>query len=165
MMKLQNIQLFFWVILVQIFVLNNIQLHGYINPYYYIVFIISLPAKNSKTKTLLSRFFLGFIIDIFSNSYGLHSFSCVLLAYLKIIWISKINYNKESAEILEIKNLNIQDFIITSYSFIFIHHLTLFSLEFFSFSDIIPILVSTLFSSIFTLTLLIIHKVFSLKKI
>jgi len=164
MMKLKNIQLFFWVILVQIFVLNNIQLHGYINPYYYIVFIISLPAKNSKIKTLLSSFFLGLIIDVFSNSYGLHSFSCVLLAYLKIIWISKINYNNESAEILEIKNLNIQDFIITSYSFIFIHHLTLFSLEFFSFSDIIPILVSTLFSSIFTLTLLIIHKVFSLKK-
>ena len=128
MMKLKTIQLFFWVILIQIFVLNNIQLHGYINPYYYIVFIISLPAKNSKIKTLLSSFFLGLIIDIFSNSYGLHSFSCVLLAYLKIIWVSRANYATESAEIMDIKNLNIQDFIITSYSFIFIHHLTLFSL-------------------------------------
>ncbi len=165
MMKLQNMKLFFWVILVQVFVLNNIQLHGYINPYYYIIFIISLPARNSKIKTLLSSFFLGFIIDIFSNSYGLHSFSCVLLAYIKIIWVFKLDYNKDSTEVLEVKNLNIQDFIITSYSLILIHHLTLFSLDFFSFSDIIPILVSTLFSSIFTLTLLIIHKIFSLKKI
>tara|TARA_B100000902_G_scaffold398441_1_gene465203 strand:- start:946 stop:1440 length:495 start_codon:yes stop_codon:yes gene_type:complete len=164
-MKLQNMKLFFWVILVQVFVLNNIQLHGYINPYYYIIFIISLPARNSKIKTLLSSFFLGFIIDIFSNSYGLHSFSCVLLAYIKIIWVFKLDYNKDSTEVLEVKNLNIQDFIITSYSLILIHHLTLFSLDFFSFSDIIPILVSTLFSSIFTLTLLIIHKIFSLKKI
>ena len=159
-MNLKNIKLFLGVVFVQVFILNNIQFSGYLNPYYYIIFILSIPTKNSKISTLLLSFLIGFIIDIFSFSYGLHAFSCVLIGYLKIIWISKTNYTKNAEEEFELRNLNMSHFIITMSYFVLIHHFTLFSLEVFSFSEIIFILKSTFISGAFTLILLIIHKVF-----
>ncbi len=161
---MKNIKLFFWVILVQIFILNNIQLSGYINPYYYIIFILSIPNKTSKSIHLLLSFFVGFIIDFFSNSYGIHAFSSVLIAYCKIIWISKTTENKDGEEGYEINNLSISRFIKIAFYFIFIHHFSLFFLERSSLSDFFSIFQTTLFSSFFTMILLVIHKLFTIKK-
>jgi len=162
---LKNIKLFFWVIFFQIFILNNIQFSGYINPYYYIIFILSISNKHSKAHTLLMSFFLGLSIDIFSYSYGLHAFSSVLIGYLKILWNSKINSNMELDEDFDINSLNLHEFIITSSCFIFIHHFSLFFLELFSFSELMSVLKSTFMSGFFTLILLIIHNIFSFRKI
>jgi len=162
---LKNIKLFFWVIFIQVFILNNIQLSGYINPYYYIVFILFFSSKYSKSTTLLSSFLIGFIIDIFCNSYGAHAFASVLIAYLKILWVNKLNYGKESEELFEIKYLSMNRFIIICVYFITIHHFTLFFLESFSFNELFSVLQTTLMSTIFTLILLIIHKTLSVSKI
>tara|TARA_Y100001968_G_scaffold253222_1_gene238827 strand:+ start:1817 stop:2320 length:504 start_codon:yes stop_codon:yes gene_type:complete len=162
--KLKNIQLFLGVIFLQVFILNNIQLSGYINPYYYIVFILFYPSKNSLVSLLLSSFLMGFIIDIFCDSYGMHAFTSVLIAYLKIIWLKTQNYKKESEELFEMKHLSIGQFIITSWCFIIIHHFTLFCLESFSFYNLFSVFQITLASSIFTLLLIIIHKILSVSK-
>tara|TARA_B100001250_G_scaffold216039_1_gene185387 strand:+ start:1600 stop:2088 length:489 start_codon:yes stop_codon:yes gene_type:complete len=160
-----RVTLFFWVIFVQIFILNNIQLSGYINPYYYLIFILYTSSKNSKVSILLSSFLIGFTIDIFSNSYGTHAFASVLTAYLKIIWPAKLTNNKDSDEVVEMDNLSISEFLIFSLYFILIHHFTLFFLERCDFSEILSVLGLTLTSTIFTLFLFIIHKLFSSKRI
>ena len=158
-------RLFLWTIFIQIFILNNIQLSGYINPYYYLIFILYIPSKQSKAAILLLSFLMGFIIDVFSQSYGIHTFASVLIAYLKILWTSKIAASKDSDELIEINNLSISRFIILSCYFILMHHFTLFLLERFNLYEILSILRSTITSSIFTLFLFIIHKLFSIKKI
>ena len=157
-------RLFLWTIFIQIFILNNIQLSGYINPYYYLIFILYIPSKQSKAAILLLSFLMGFIIDVFSQSYGIHTFASVLIAYLKILWTSKIAASKDSDELIEINNLSISRFIILSCYFILMHHFTLFLLERFNLYEILSILRSTITSSIFTLFLFIIHKLFSIKK-
>ena len=138
--------------------LNNIQLSGYINPYYYIVFILYFPTKSTKSTILLLSFTMGFIMDIFCYSYGTHAFASVLIAYLKILWTSKLNYSKDSEELFEINNLSMNRFIIVSIYFIFIHHFTLFFLESFSFKELFLVIQTTLASSILTLMLVVIHK-------
>jgi len=155
---LKNLKLFFWALIIQIFILNNIQLSGYINPYYYIVFILYFPTKSTKTTILLLSFTIGFIMDIFCYSYGTHAFASVLIAYLKILWASKLNYNKDSDELFEMKNLSMNQFIIVSIYFIFIHHFTLFFLESFSFRELFVVIQTTLASSTLTLILVVIHK-------
>ncbi|MBE37507.1 MAG: rod shape-determining protein MreD [Flavobacteriales bacterium] len=162
---MNRITLFFWAIFVQIFILNNIQLSGYINPYYYLIFILYTSSKNSKASILLSSFFIGFIIDIFSNSYGLHAFASVLTAYLKIIWTMKMTKNKDSEESIEIENFSISEFLIFSLYFITIHHFTLFFLERFNFSEILSVLGVTVTSTTFTLFLFFIHKLSTSKRI
>ena len=155
---MKNLKLFFWALIIQIFILNNIQLSGYINPYYYIVFILYFPTKSTKSTILLLSFTMGFIMDIFCYSYGTHAFASVLIAYLKILWTSKLNYSKDSEELFEINNLSMNRFIIVSIYFIFIHHFTLFFLESFSFKELFLVTQTTLASSILTLMLVVIHK-------
>ena len=160
---MKRVKLFFWVIFFQIFILNNIQFSGYINPYYYIIFILAISNKTSKSTSLLLAFLIGFIIDIFSNSYGIHSFASVLIAYLTPRWIKAVNRIKDSDEIIEINNLSMRKFLILSASLVLIHHFTLFLLESFSFKNMFYIIQSTFISAFFTLILLIIHKFFSAK--
>jgi len=160
---LKRVKLFFFVILLQVFILNNIQFSGYINPYYYIIFVLTIPPKTNKILNLLLSFLIGFTIDIFSNTYGAHAFACVLISYLKIIWTNKFN-NKEAEEILEITTLSFDKFLAISAIFITIHHFTIFLLERFTFLAIWEILGATIITTIFTLISFIIHKILSSKK-
>ena len=160
---MNRIKLFFFVIFLQIFILNNIQLHGYINPYYYIIFILTIPVRDNKSFLLLKSFLLGFIIDIFSNTHGSHAFASVLTGYIKIL----IDDSKDGDEPVIITQLTIEKFLFLSSILIFIHHFTLFFLEVFSFQfqSMINTFITTITSGVFTLILLIIHKVFTTKKV
>lgn len=81
---IQNIIRFILLVLVQVFVLDNIQLNGYLNPMIYILFIIALPVHISRNITLLLAFVLGMLIDMFSNTMGIHTFATVLLAFCRV---------------------------------------------------------------------------------
>jgi rod shape-determining protein MreD len=52
-------------ILVQVLILNNIHLGGYINPYLYVLFILLLPIETPKWAVLILAFFLGLGVDIY----------------------------------------------------------------------------------------------------
>ncbi|MBL31789.1 MAG: rod shape-determining protein MreD [Flavobacteriales bacterium] len=161
---MKNLKLFFWAIFIQVFILNNIQLSGYINPYYYVIFIFAIPSKNSSAQTLFFSFLIGFVIDLFSYSYGVHAFASVLIGYLKILWVRKGNSMKDSEEEFEIRILSINQFLIFSFYLVFIHHFTLFALDQFNFNQFFSILKVTLTSTMFTVLLLLIHKLFSIQK-
>ena len=161
---MRNLKLFFGALLFQIIILNNIQLSGYINPYYYIIIILYLPAKNSKVTTLLLSFLTGFIMDVFCYSYGAHTFASVLIAYLKITWANRINYTKDTEELFDFKSLPMIRFIQVSIYFIMIHHFTLFLLESFSLSELFMVLKTTILSAILTLIIFIIHKIMITKQ-
>ena len=70
-------------VLIQVLALNNIQFLGFLNPYIYILFILSLPVKLPNWITLLLAFVLGLTIDAFSNTMGMHAFATVLVAFLR----------------------------------------------------------------------------------
>ena len=125
---MKRVKLFFFVILLQIFILNNIQFSGYVNPYYYIIFILTIPYRSGGSTILLNSFILGLTIDIFSQTYGMHTFSSVLIGYLKIQWIDKKNI-MDNEDGMQFIHVSIDRFIILSYIFILIHHFTLFFLE------------------------------------
>ena len=162
---MKNFKLLLWVIFIQVFILNNIQFNGYINPYYYLIFILHLNPKTSKIGILLWSFILGGIIDIFSYSYGLHAFASVFIAYTKIIWTSQLKIRKDTDEAIQINQFPIAKFTIFAFYMVLIHHFILFFLESFSLYDIFYVLKTTMLSSIFTLILLIIHKIIIIKKI
>ena len=159
------LRLFFWVLFVQIFILNNLQFSGYINPYYYIVFILTAGSKTTKFNTIIYSFFLGLIIDVFSYSYGIHAFSSVLISYIQLNWFSKISDHKDVEFIIDINKLNFQRYFNFIAFFVFLHHFTLFFLESCDINDIFSILKTTFLSSVFTIILLLLHTVFNRKKI
>jgi len=79
----RNIIRFLLLVLVQVLVLNEIKLGGYINPYIYVLFIILLPVDISKSLLLTLAFILGLTIDFFGNTLGLHAAATVLMAYAR----------------------------------------------------------------------------------
>ena len=109
---------------------------------------------------LIISLLLGLIIDLFSHSHGMHMFSCLLIMYYKIIWTSK----KDIDENIDVINFPLQQYILFITPFIFLHHFSLFFLERFSLQEIFSVIKLTLSSAFFTAVLLMIHKLFILRK-
>ena len=65
---LVNIIRFVLLILIQVFLLDNIQFLGYVTPMIYILFILSLPVRFHRGALLILAFGMGLIIDMFTIS-------------------------------------------------------------------------------------------------
>ena len=151
---LNNSFLFIFLLFLQVFVLNNINFFGFINPYLYIAFVFLYPLKENRFSFLFLSFLLGLFIDFFSDSGGIHAFSILSIAYARLFFV-KIYFRKLPAD-YHFFNLRSEAFgkvfnyIIT---LTVIHHLIYFSFANFSFQNISMVLLNTLYSSIFTLIL------------
>ncbi|PKH49280.1 rod shape-determining protein MreD [Tenacibaculum sp. Bg11-29] len=146
--------LFIFLLLLQVLVLNNILFLGYINPYLYIVFVFLYPLKTNRIPFLILSFLLGIFVDAFSNSGGVHAFSILFIAYIRLFFIKAIFKKNESDYLLF--SLRLQTFgEVFNFTVILtlIHHFILFSLINFSFYNFSNVLISTIFSSAFTLVL------------
>lgn len=151
---LNLIFLFFGLLFLQVFVLNNILFLGFINPYLYIAFVFLYPLKENRFPFLLYSFLLGLFVDFFSDTGGIHTFSIVLAAYLRIFLI-KIFFKKVAADFafFDLKTEpfgKVFNYIVT---LTIIHHFVYFSFANFSIQNFSNVLLNTLYSSIFTLVL------------
>ena len=75
--------LFVVLVLAQVLVCNHIVLFGVGVPMVFIYFIIALPIGMNMNLLYTLAFLIGFIIDIFSDSPGVNSLACLLLALVK----------------------------------------------------------------------------------
>jgi len=150
-----NIFRFIGLVLLQALVLNHINFLGFINPYLYIFFIIVFPLTGNKSLLIFLSFLLGLSVDIFSDSGGIHAAACVVIAYfrplaLKFSFGVSYEYNT-----VKINKAALSERISYVTMLVLLHHLVLFSLEIFSYSNILLVLKSALFSSIFSLVLIL----------
>lgn len=75
--------LFIILVLVQVLICNNILLFGVAIPFIFIYFIITLPLNVNLNLLLILSFLLGFMVDLFSDTLGLCSMACLLLAAVR----------------------------------------------------------------------------------
>ncbi|AQS94094.1 rod shape-determining protein MreD [Polaribacter sp. BM10] len=144
--------LFVFMILIQVFILNNILFLGYVNPYLYIMFIFLYPLNKNRFVFLFLAFLLGLIIDFFSDSGGIHAFSTLFIAYIRLFFV-RVYFNKFEVD-FPFFRLNLEPFgkqfnyVVT---LTVIHHFILFSFANFSFQNFSNVIINTIYSSIFTL--------------
>lgn len=160
--------LFVFLLLFQVFILNNIQINTFFVPYAYIFFILSLPLNIEKWLLLVLAFITGFFIDIFSDTPGLHTSASLIVAYARPYLVKRLE-NKEEAEtgiiIPTISKMGFQWFILYSSILVFLHHFYFFLIENFRFSEILFILTRSISSTIISLILiLLIQYMFFFKK-
>ncbi|PNW29901.1 rod shape-determining protein MreD [Formosa algae] len=147
---------FITLILVQVVILNHINFLGYINPYLYILFVVLYPVKNDRMIFMLLSFLLGILVDVFSDSGGIHAAACVTIAYLRPLvlkWSFGTVYEHQT---IKFNNVDFGSKLMYFSLLTVIHHLVLFLLEVFNFSETLLTLQKTLFSSIFTILLCVI---------
>jgi len=165
-MILRNIFRFFWVVMLQVLLFNNIQFSGYINPYFYILFILLLPISTPAWIRLLSAFLIGYIVDVFSQSPGLHASASILIAFVQPFVISALKTKGDVDPDKEpnLSNMGFKWFINYSVILILIHHTTYFFLEVFRFSNLLDTFYRILLSSFITFIAILLSQLFNYKK-
>ena len=155
-----NVLRFFLLILLQVLVLNHIYLGGFINPYFYIYFILLLPFDIPGGLLLLLSFLLGAGVDFFTNTMGLNISACLAMGYARPYIIRWISSGPDSliGNAPSLKNQGLKWFLYYSISLIVIHHFVLFYLEAFRFTEFFKTFLRMMLSGIFTLLLVMISE-------
>jgi cell shape-determining protein MreD len=163
---LKNIVRFIILVLIQVFILNNIRINGYINPYFYVLFILLLPFETPGWLLLLSSFFLGLVIDIFSHSPGMHTAAAVFMAFSRPGVMRLLSGSKIIDPGLRpgISDMGFRWFFLYSFFLVLLHHLVLFYIEVFRFNEFLQTMYRVLFSTLSTLILIILFEFLFLKK-
>ena len=150
-------------LLLQVLVLNEVLFSSYINPFLYVLLIITLPLRTPKWFLLSYALLLGLSIDLFSGSLGFHSTATILIAFVKPL-ISRItiphNILGETDEIT-LKKVGSKSFITFSLFLILIHNSCLFITEHLSFN--VDLFGKIIASSVVTLIIILITQLFSAK--
>lgn len=151
---------FIILVLVQVVLLNNIRLGGYINPYIYVLFVMLLPVRAPKTLLLVLSFILGLTVDVFSNTLGLHAAATVFLGFARPGILRAISpregYEADSSP--TIKQMGLQWFLIYCVVMVLSHHIVLFFIEVFRFSEFFSTLTRAFLSSIITIIIIFISQ-------
>jgi hypothetical protein len=142
--------------LLQAGIFYNIDLLGYINPLVYIVFVFVFPLRKDKTALLLTSFLLGIFIDILTNDGGIHAFSLVFIAYIRLFLLRVLTGKTENdMEELTFEEIQFSTLFVWIAILTLLHHLLIFVLEPFSFSHFGNILQKTLLTATFSIVLII----------
>jgi rod shape-determining protein MreD len=164
----KNIIRFCLFILVQVFVLNQIPpLHHLVTPYLYFLFILWLPFKMGRRTQLILAFALGFVLDSFTKTYGLHMAPCLLIAYLRPFLINilitqegaETNYSEPSAISMGVAPYFTYITVLT-----FIHHTLLFFLQALQTGGYFYFLVKSLLSTAISLLLILLTELLFVRK-
>ena len=149
--------MFFVLILVQVLILNNIQVSGLINPYIYILFVLLLPFNIPGYFLLGFSFLIGFTVDIFGNTPGIHAGATVFLGFIRPALAQLISTREliEKGTTPNMTQLGFASFIKYIIIAVLIHHLILFFAETFSFGDIFETLLRWILSSVLSILLIL----------
>ena len=141
---------FFLLLFLQSFLLNNINLFGFINPNLYLLFIIIYRLDGDPTLLIIIGFVMGLLLDLLTQGSGGHTIATLTIAFLRLSIIKfsfGVNYDVPMGMI---KGSLLRQRLLYFMLMVVIHHLVLYSIVYFSFDNTITILKNTLFTSFFT---------------
>ncbi|MBE7179151.1 MAG: rod shape-determining protein MreD [Mucilaginibacter polytrichastri] len=153
-----NFLRFFVLVFLQVFVLKNTPLYNLATPYLYILFILLLPFNIPNLALFALSFLLGITIDAFYDTPGLHAAACILLAFVRVVFMS-ITVERDdriTADEPTLARMGFRWFFIYTALLTLIHHFFLFVLETFRLEGFQYTLLRVAFSSVFTVILMLI---------
>ena len=143
------------VMILQVLLFDQLQLWGACHPYVYVMCLLMMPITLTRSVDMLIGAGVGFIMDIFCNSLGIHTASCILLMFLRPYVLSAIvNDTDRLNEQITLRSIGMEALIKYVAILVTIHHLMVFLLAAWSWSHIGFALLETLVSG--TITILII---------
>ncbi len=162
----RNIFLFLVLILIQILIFDNIQLSGFIIPYIYVLFILLLPFDTPGWLLLMVGFILGFSIDIFADTLGMHTIATTLMAFSRpfVLDIIAPREGYEAGTKPRVAYFGLSWFFKYSAILIFIHNFVLFYIEIFRFGGFFSTLFRVILSTIITLLVIILSQFFVFRR-
>lgn len=162
----RNIIRFLVLLLIQVLVLDNILIDGYLNPYFYVLFVILMPFETPRWLILVIAFMLGISVDLFTNTLGMHTAATVFMAFLRP-WVLSIFAPRDGYEpdtFPRIFYYGFNWFLRYSLVMVFLHHLALFYIEVFHFQDFLSTFLRVILSTLLTTSTVILSQYFIYRK-
>lgn len=153
---LKYILLFIVLVGLQILVFSHIQLRGVANAFPYVFFIIALPFGTSGRTVLILGALLGFSVDLFSGTLGVHMAATVCASYMRMILLPALSPqgDYEIGATPSVLSNGWGWFLRFSTFTVLVHHIILFFVESFSFLDLGVTLLNVLASSVLSLVVI-----------
>lgn len=126
---------FFAYLLLQVLIVKNVVLFHTAFCFVYIAYLLLLPIEVNPLVLMGIGFLMGFTIDIFYDSLGMHAFASVFVMYARSYWLNLITPQGgyDSNAVPAISMSGVQWFLIYLMPLVFLHHILLFFLEMGSF--------------------------------
>jgi hypothetical protein len=148
---------FFLYLLAQVLLFKRLVLFNTSFCFLYVAFILMLPNETNILVLMGVAFLMGFSVDIFYDSLGLHAFSLVMVAYLRNYWLNTITpqggYDSNTSPGLAMNGL--QWFLVYTLPLIFVHHAVLFFVEAGGFGLFWYTMLKIIGSTVFTMAIML----------
>jgi len=149
---------FFVYLLYQVMILQNVVLFHTAFCFLYVAYLLLLPVETNPLALMGIGFLMGFAVDMFYESIGLHAFACVFVMYVRNYWLSSITpqggYDSNVTPSMALGGF--QWFVVYALPLVFIHHLMLFYMEAGGFGMFWFTLWKTIVSTFFTTLVILI---------
>ncbi len=131
---LRRIGLMVFFTLVQVLILNHIHLFNVATPLVYVYFVLLFSRNHERWLSIILSFFLGLILDAFSNTPGETAFALTLTAFLQPyvlgLYLDRDDSNDYTPSMANMGFMKYATYVLL---LTFVFCFTLFSLEAFSF--------------------------------
>jgi len=146
---LKNIFRFILLILIQVLIIQNVNLTSYIILLPYVMVILLLPFETNKLLVLGISFMLGVCIDYFYDSSGLHASACTIMGFSRYYVLKYVapRDGYDAGVKPTVEDMGLAWFLSYAGTLILTHHLFLFYLEVFRFSEFFSTLLRVILSS------------------
>lgn len=149
---LNNILQFILFVALQILLMDNLVLYSTGFCYIYVAFLLFLPIHINRLLLLFLGFLVGFTVDIFYDTMGIHAAASVLLAFLRPLLLNLLT-PRDGYDISDSVNIHKMGkgwFLTYTFTLLLVHHAAVFFLERISFGDILQTLLKIVLSVLFT---------------
>ena len=155
---LQQIFLFIVYLLYQVMILQNVVIYHSAFCFLYVLYLILLPVEANPLVLMAFGFLMGFAVDLFYESIGLHAFASVMIMYIRNYWLNSLTPQGgyDSNSVPSVAMNGVQWFLVYAVPLIFLHHSLLFFLEAGGFGMFWYTLWKVLTSTVFTTVVILI---------
>ncbi len=160
-----NVVYFFLYVIAQVLLFKRLVLFNTSFCFLYVAFILLLPVETNNLLLMVLAFLLGFTIDIFYDSLGIHALALVTVAYLRNYWLSSITpqggYDANSSPAI---TNGVQWFLVYTVPMVFVHLALLFFIEAGGFGMFWFTMLKIMASLIFTVSVMTMLQFFSVPR-
>jgi rod shape-determining protein MreD len=155
---LKNSIRFVLFLLIQIIILNEVPpLHQFITPYLYFIFLLWLPFGTSRLTLTILGFLLGYSLDVFTNTPGLHAAACTLIGYVRPSILNLLLAQETSEELTKepsVGSMGWGPYFIYVVILTFTHHFYLVLLEWLQFGNFLYFIGKVMATSLMSVLLI-----------
>lgn len=139
------------VMILQVLLFDQLQLFGVCHPYVYVLCLLMMPITLPHSMDMIIGAAIGLVMDIFCNSLGVHTASCILIMFLRpYILGAFISDMDRLHEQVTLHSIGLAPLIKYTVTLVAIHHFMVFLIAAWSWSHLGFVVAETIVSGVIT---------------